>query len=77
MKLADWLIEKNISRTEFAVRIGVSPSWITLLCSGDSWPGKRVAQAIVRETDGAVTAHDFFPESPGAGHLDVSACPAA
>jgi 3,4-dihydroxy 2-butanone 4-phosphate synthase/GTP cyclohydrolase II len=75
MKLAAWISAQNMTRTAFAARIGVSPSFITLLCNDDSWPGRRVAKAIFRETDGAVTAHDFMTEPPDAGHLDASPCP--
>ncbi len=75
MKLADWLSAKNMTRTAFAMRIGVSPSLITLLCNGTSWPGRRVAEAIFRETEGAVTAHDFLTELPDEGRLGAAPCP--
>jgi 3,4-dihydroxy 2-butanone 4-phosphate synthase/GTP cyclohydrolase II len=62
MKLVEWLSEQKMTRTSFAARIGVSQAFITLLCNGKSYPGRRVAKAIFRETGGAVGPHDFFSE---------------
>jgi len=59
MKLADWLKEHRISRTEFAGMIGVSRGRITHLCDG-SYPSISTAERIAKATDGAVTANDFM-----------------
>jgi 3,4-dihydroxy 2-butanone 4-phosphate synthase/GTP cyclohydrolase II len=73
--LAEWLSEQKITRTAFAVRIGVSPSFITLLCNGTSYPGRRVAKAIFRETHGTVTSQDFFTEPQDANRSEATSCP--
>ena len=61
MKLADWLKEKQLPRYKFAERIGVQPSVVSDYCNGRYCPRPKVAVAISRETDGAVTANDFLP----------------
>lgn len=65
MLLSDWLQRERVSRSDFADRIGVSPSHVTGLCDGTSWPSRKVARAIGRETGGAVTADDFLSLDAG------------
>lgn len=60
MNLADWLKSNRVTRVAFAARIGVSPSYVTGLCSGAYWPGREVIKRITQETNGAVTANDFL-----------------
>lgn len=65
-KLATWLVEANIKRKDFAERIGVAPSYVTLLCSDTpAWPGRDVASRIKEVTGGVVTADDFLPDTEG------------
>jgi 3,4-dihydroxy 2-butanone 4-phosphate synthase/GTP cyclohydrolase II len=65
MRLSDWLELKDITRAEFARRIGVSPAHVTGLCKGETWPSRRVVREIERETASAVTAADFVnPPQP-------------
>lgn len=59
-KLASWLEETKTKRKDFAERIGVAPSLITMLCSGAVWPGRDVASKIRDATGGAVTPDDFL-----------------
>lgn len=60
MKLSDWLETHDVSRTEFARRIGVSKGLITQLCREDgAWLSRDTAELIARETNGAVTPNDF------------------
>jgi len=59
MLLSEWIVREGITRSEFAVRVGVSPSVITELCNGGHWLGRSVAQRIERETRGEVTSQDF------------------
>lgn len=71
MKLADWLNLPNPDgsrkrRRNFAIRIGVTPSMITAYCEDRMWPGRERMEAIVRETNGAVTANDFIDMSESA-----------
>jgi 3,4-dihydroxy 2-butanone 4-phosphate synthase/GTP cyclohydrolase II len=61
MKLGDWLKRNQISRTDFARRIGVSPGAVTLICrEHGSWLSRETAERIVAETQGAVTPNDFL-----------------
>ena len=62
MRLADWLAREGVTRTAFAERIRVKPSHITGLCNGASYPSMKLAQAIKRETNGAVTPDDWSRE---------------
>jgi 3,4-dihydroxy 2-butanone 4-phosphate synthase / GTP cyclohydrolase II len=67
MKLGDWLKRNQVSRTDFARRIGVSPGAVTLICrEHGSWLSRETAERIVAETQGAVTPNDFLamPSSP-------------
>ena len=60
MRLADWLKQNNVSRVDFARRIGVSPGSITQLCNYETaWMSRETAALIARETRGAVTPNDF------------------
>jgi DNA-binding transcriptional regulator YdaS (Cro superfamily) len=69
MKLSDWLAIKNPDgsrkrKRDFAAKIGVSPTMVTEYAEGRMWPGRERIEAIVRETDGRVTANDFLsPET--------------
>lgn len=60
MKLSEYLDLHEIKRGEFARRIGVTGGWITQLCDGTGWPSREVAEKIVVETGGKVTADDFL-----------------
>lgn len=65
MKLSEWLDTPNPDgsrkvRGDFATKIGVTPQMISAYCNDRMWPGKERMEAIVRETDGAVTANDFI-----------------
>jgi predicted transcriptional regulator len=64
MKLEDWLKLTKMRKFEFAKRIGVQPSVVTDYCKGKYCPRPRVAEAIIRETGGAVTANDFLSIGP-------------
>lgn len=64
MKLAEWFDTPSSdgsrkSKADFAARIDVTPQMISAYCS-DTWPGKKRMEAIVRETNGEVTANDFI-----------------
>ena len=64
MLLRDWLHRERLKRIDFAARIGISPSYLTDLCNGVAWPGREVAENILRETDGEVSPVDFFGRAP-------------
>lgn len=62
MILSDWLKRNELTRRDFAKRIGVSPIMITEYCNGTAWPKRETMIAIARETNGEVTANDFMPK---------------
>jgi 3,4-dihydroxy 2-butanone 4-phosphate synthase / GTP cyclohydrolase II len=65
MKLGDWLKRNQVTRTDFARRIGVSPGAVTLICrEHGSWLSRETAERIVAETQGAVTPNDFLEAAP-------------
>jgi 3,4-dihydroxy 2-butanone 4-phosphate synthase/GTP cyclohydrolase II len=67
MKLGDWLKRNQVSRADFARRIGVSPGAVTLICrEHGSWLSRETAERIVAETSGAVTPNDFLATTPPA-----------
>lgn len=67
MKLADWLKQTKTRRYHFAERIGVRASVVSDYCKGRYCPRPKVAEAIIRETGGAVTANDFLTLAPTDG----------
>jgi 3,4-dihydroxy 2-butanone 4-phosphate synthase / GTP cyclohydrolase II len=72
MKLGDWLKRNQVSRTDFARRIGVSPGAVTLICrEHGSWLSRETAERIVAETQGAVTPNDFLSGPPALKGLDM------
>lgn len=60
MKLADWLEKNDMQRKVFAEKIGVNPSYITLICNSDSWPSRDIMKRIKKATKGEVTPNDFL-----------------
>jgi hypothetical protein len=60
MLLRDWLRRERVKRIDFAKRVRISPSYLTDLCSGVAWPGRDVAERVMRETGGEVTPLDFL-----------------
>jgi 3,4-dihydroxy 2-butanone 4-phosphate synthase/GTP cyclohydrolase II len=69
VKLGDWLKRNQVTRTDFARRIGVSPGAVTLICrEHGSWLSRETAERIVAETQGAVTPNDFLAATPPSPH---------
>lgn len=72
MKLDDWLNLPNPdgskkSRGDFARRIGVTAQMISCYVRDDDrrmYPGRDILSRIYVETNGAVTANDFFDMAP-------------
>ncbi len=70
MKLSDWLDLPNPDgsrkrRDEFAKSIDVTPQMISNYCAGRMWPGRERMEAIVKATNGEVTANDFIDLNQG------------
>src|SRR6202020_2503677 len=65
MKLGDWLKRNQVTRADFARRIGVSPGAVTLICrEHGSWLSRETAERICAETWAAVTPTDFLNARP-------------
>ena len=60
MRLRDWLVLTQTTQAAFAGRIGYSPTSMTGLIRGRKWVSARIARAIERETNGAVTVRDLL-----------------
>ena len=60
MKLALWLQINKVIPTEFANKIGVSPSLVHKYLYEDAIPRPKLMQIIYERTCGAVTANDFY-----------------
>ncbi len=59
MRLDAWLQLKDLTRAEFARRIGVKPPTVTRIISGGQNIPLSIQDAIKRETAGAVTPDDL------------------
>ena len=59
MRLADYIIHKKLTRTEFARQIGVTPAHITNICNGWKNPSLSLAEKIEQHTEGKVTFADL------------------
>lgn len=65
MKLADWIKRERKTRVEVAEYLGVSPPYITNLCSDEPcWPSRDVVARLIELTGGEVSAPDFLPTAP-------------
>lgn len=60
MKLADYLKLNDIKPSHFAASIGVSPQTVSGWIDGNFWISRDRAEAVYRETKGAVTPTDFL-----------------
>jgi len=60
MTLDQWLRANEITRSEFAARIGVSQGFVSMLCSGAKKPSLHTLSAIQRVTKGEVALEDFL-----------------
>ncbi len=63
MKLDEWLYQQRIKRTHFAREIGVSPGYMSQLCTGTSLPSLVMAAKIMIATGGKVTPTDFIVQA--------------
>lgn len=59
MKLDVWLELKHVSRADFAARIDTTVQTLSRIIAGKQNISLAMADAIVRETEGAVTAEDL------------------
>lgn len=65
MDLKDFLTQNNISQSEFARRVDVTPARINQTVHKRKSPSFELARRIIKETKGKVTVGDLFiPEAP-------------
>lgn len=60
MTLHQYLTDAKISDADFAKLIGVERSTVTRLRGGNQIPKPDLMRFIAEQTDGQVTANDFF-----------------
>lgn len=60
MTLKEWLGKHGLKHPEFAQRIGRTAEAVRRYVNGERIPDRDTMGLIVRETDGEVTANDFF-----------------
>lgn len=60
MQLQDWLSANSVSIPDFAKRINRTPEAVRRYAAGARIPDRETMPLIAAETDGAVTANDFF-----------------
>lgn len=81
MTLQEYLVARDIKPSVFATEIGVAPSTIARILSGDRSPGLDLLRLIRDKTQGQVTPNDFlepltperfdelFPDCPRANEV--------
>lgn len=72
MKLADYLVQQELTPAAFAERLGKPPSTVTRWLRGERKPDLDSVVEIERETQGVVAAKDFVSTD---AHLDGAASP--
>lgn len=58
--LGKWLAENSLTSMEFATQLGLVPSTISRICSGERRPGWALMRRIQLATGGAVQPNDWF-----------------
>lgn len=64
--LKEFINESRLSQREFARTIGIDPSYLSLLVSGQKRPSLTLAVKIERATAGKVTCLSWLPDDGGA-----------
>lgn len=59
MRLVDYLWENRLTQKQFAESLGYTRSYINMLCTGRVKVSLPVIRAIIRATNGKVTAEDL------------------
>ncbi len=60
MDLREYLFRKRISITEFSESIGYASPYVGQIVRGVKNPGKKLAKAIEKATEGEVTAEELM-----------------
>ncbi|NRG19709.1 3,4-dihydroxy-2-butanone-4-phosphate synthase [Rhizobiales bacterium] len=65
MRLDEWLVQNQESRSGFARRTGLSPAAVTALCNDPRvWVSRETAEKIATATGGTVTPNDLLGLAP-------------
>lgn len=62
MKIEEYLSKYGMTKSGFAKRLGITPSNLHKIIAGSSYPTAKLAQRIVKLTNGEVTFEDLFKE---------------
>jgi transcriptional regulator with XRE-family HTH domain len=60
MKLRDWIKSTKMRQADFAAKIDMDQSAISLLCNGRAQPSVETMRRIAIATRGEVMPNDFF-----------------
>lgn len=60
MDLREYLFRNRLTVTEFAKKINYGRTYINEIVSGNRTPGRKLAEAIEKATDGHVKAADLL-----------------
>ena len=63
--LEEYIAQSDLSRREWAARLGITPSYLSLIISGHKLPSLRVAGRIEEATDGKVRCSDLISAFDG------------
>jgi transcriptional regulator with XRE-family HTH domain len=59
-RLKKWLKENNITGAQFAEKLGVAQSAVSMWLTGERFPSRENIQKIVELTGGEVQPNDFY-----------------
>jgi transcriptional regulator with XRE-family HTH domain len=60
MELREYLFKKRITNKEFAEKVNYDKSYIGDVANGKKKPGKKLAKAIEKATNGEVTVEELM-----------------
>jgi transcriptional regulator with XRE-family HTH domain len=60
MDLREYLFRKKLTVTEFAKKINYGRTYVNEIITGNRTPGRKLAEAIEKETNGEVTIKDLI-----------------
>jgi transcriptional regulator with XRE-family HTH domain len=60
MDLREYLFRKKLTVTEFAKKINYGRTYVNEIITGNRTPGRKLAEALEKETNGEVTIKDLI-----------------
>ena len=61
MDVVEYLKANNLNRSQFAKKLGISPTHMSDICNGKKVPSLALARHIIEVTKGEVTVADLLP----------------